>query len=173
MHISLIVAVADDWAMGLDNNIPWHLSDDLKRFKSITWGKPVIMGRKTFDSLKKPLTNRLNIVLSRNPITAQHSNVIYCSSFDTAVQIAKKHIDSTLGSENRSEIIIAGGSAIYRLALPIATKIYLTRLYKKVKADTYFPKIDLQYWQVMSSEIHTTQDAEAIKYEYINLIKGT
>ncbi|MBE8214974.1 MAG: dihydrofolate reductase [Endozoicomonadaceae bacterium] len=167
MQIALIAAIANHAAMGFKNKLPWHLPDDLKRFKAITLNKPVIMGRKTFDSLKKPLQQRLNIVLSRNTHPTTQDNIIYVPSFEEALQAAKAYLILT----SEQEIMIAGGRDIYHLTLPFATKIYFTHIHQSVQADTYFPDIDLKNWRQIEYEQHETQTDPIIQYEYITWVK--
>lgn len=132
--ISLIVAVADNNVIGKDNKMPWHIPEDFKHFKEITMGKPCIMGRKTYESildqLGKPLPGRTSIVVSRSDY--QHEGAISTNSLEKAIIEAKKH--------NEEEIMVIGGSQIYALALPIANRIYLTRVHQEPDGDAFFPQ---------------------------------
>lgn len=136
--LSLIVAVADNNVIGKDNKMPWHISEDFKHFKEITAGKPCIMGRKTYESildqLGKPLPNRTSIVVSRSGY--EHEGAVSTSSLEEAVELAKAYISEA----NDNEIMVIGGAQIYKLALPIANRIYLTRVHQEPEGDAFFPE---------------------------------
>ncbi len=147
---SLIVAMAENRCIGRDNQMPWHISDDLKRFKSLTTGHPVIMGRKTFESilgyLKKPLPGRDNIIISRSGYETEHDASIYntiSSAIDHAVKIAEE--------KKLNEIFIIGGAQIYTQAIEHADRIHLTKVHQSFLGDAYFPEIDDEW-------IETTRD---------------
>jgi len=123
--------------------MPWHLSADLQRFKKITSGHPVIMGRKTFESIKKPLPNRTNIVISRQDFSSP--GCIAAKSIEEAVVKAKK-------CEGKDEIFIIGGAEIYRQSLELVQRMYITRVHIKVAGDTYFPELDWSKFKLVSSE---------------------
>ncbi len=135
MTLSIIVAMTEDRVIGKDNRLPWRLPEDLKRFKKITMGHPIIMGRKTFDSLGRPLPGRTNIVLTRNP-GFKHAGVHVARSLEDAVHFAETQ-------EGGDEQFVIGGETIYRVALPLAKRLYLTLIHKKIAGDTYFPEVDL------------------------------
>jgi dihydrofolate reductase len=144
--ISLVVAASRNGVIGKDGGLPWHISSDLKLFKRITLGKPVIMGRKTWDSLpRKPLPGRRNIVISRNT-DQQALGAETVRSVDEALAAAQ--IDSP------SEIAVIGGGEIYRLFWPIADQIYLTEVALDVEGDTIFPKLDLEEWDLLEAAAH-------------------
>lgn len=134
--ISIIVAMSKNGVIGKDNKIPWHLSEDLKRFKQITMGHPIVMGRKTYLSIGKPLPGRKNIVITRNPDFSVHGvhDVHIVHSLDEAIK----------GHKLDEEIFVIGGAEIYKLALPRADKIYLTKLEKEFNGNTYFPDQNLE-----------------------------
>ncbi len=136
--LSLIVAVADNNVIGKDNKMPWHISEDFKHFKEITTGKPCIMGRKTYESileqLGKPLPNRTSIVVSRSGY--KHEGAVTATSLDEALELAKAYISEA----NDNEIMVIGGAQIYKLALPIADRIYLTRVHQEPEGDAFFPE---------------------------------
>lgn len=144
--ISIIVATALNNCIGLDNDLPWHIPADLKRFKEITIGKPVIMGRKTFqsihDRLGKPLPDRTNIIVSRSGFDA--NGTITAPDIETAIEKAKE--------TGTDEIMIIGGAQIYDLALPHANRLYLTRVHTNVDGDAFFPPIDQTKWKEISKE---------------------
>jgi len=137
--ISLVVAAADNNVIGKDNAMPWHIPEDFKHFKEVTMGKPCIMGRKTFESilasLGKPLPGRVNIIISRK--NYQHDGALTCKDLDEAIDQAKK-----TGSE---EICIIGGAQIYALALPLANRIYLTRVHQSPEGDAFFPELGKEW----------------------------
>lgn len=141
MVLSVIVAIADNGVIGGGNELLWHIPDDLKRFKRVTSGHSVIMGRKTFESIGKPLPNRRNIVVTRN-LEFFVVGVEVASSLATALEMTK----------NEAEAFVIGGGEIYRQALPMASKLYITRVHAEYKGDTYFPEIDPKKWQLVYSE---------------------
>jgi dihydrofolate reductase len=144
--ISFIVAMSENRVIGVDGKLPWHIPEDLKRFKKITGGHPVIMGRKTFDSIGKPLPNRTNVIITRNK-DWRAEGVVTTHSFHDAVEIANRQP----GSE---EIFIIGGGEIFKEALAEADKIYLTIVHQKIKGDAFFPEIDEKEFKVTLDEKH-------------------
>ena len=143
MTISLVVAASTNNVIGSDGELPWHLPDDLRQFKRVTTGKPVIMGRRTFESIGGPLPNRRNIVMTRDPdYVAPGCEVV--SSVGAAMSLA--------GGED--EVMIIGGGRVYRDFLPRADRIYLTRVQTEVEGDTFFPELDPDLWRQLSSEHH-------------------
>lgn len=155
--ISIISAISKNNVIGLNNTLPWHLPEDLKHFKNLTTGKTVVMGRKTFESIGKPLPNRTNIVLSRNNKEINIPGVI-----------TTNNIESLIHSEN--EIFIIGGSEIYSLFLPYANKLYLTLIDEEYEGDTYFPDIDYEKWDMIKSEDHTSNNN--IKFSFKEFVKN-
>jgi dihydrofolate reductase len=142
--ISLVVAVSRNGVIGRDGGLPWHISSDLKRFKAMTMGKPVIMGRKTWDSLpRKPLPGRSNIVISRAGRVSDEGAVVV-PDVEAALAVARR--------ESPAEICIIGGGEIYRLFLPLAGRIYLTEVQMDVEGDTRFPDLDPAVWREVSRE---------------------
>jgi dihydrofolate reductase len=144
MKISIIVATSQNLAIGNNGKLPWHLADDLKHFKQTTLKKPIIMGRKTFESIGRPLPQRQNIVISRT--TTEIAGCQVFSSLEHAISAAIAAVNTA------NEIMIIGGSEIYKSALPIANRIYLTKVQCTVKGDAFFPHIDMSEWQVISHE---------------------
>jgi len=159
-NLSLIVAIADNNAIGNNNGLLFHLSGDLKRFKAITTGHPIIMGSKTLLSLPKwPLPHRRNIVITRNI----ENNFPGCETV-TSVKQSLELI------KDEQEAFIIGGSSVYREFYPYCGKLYLTRVYKTFEADTFFPEIDFDQWKELKREdMH--DDKNDFDYAYINLIK--
>jgi dihydrofolate reductase len=147
--LSLIVAVSRNGIIGHKGELPWRISDDLKNFKSITMGKPIIMGRRTFDSIGVALDGRQNIVVSRSEKII-NDDVEMASSLDKALKIASK--------VNPVEVMIIGGGEIYNLALPKADRIYLTEVHIDVKGDVYFPALNSKHWGEVSRKFFSAED---------------
>lgn len=157
MIVSAIVAVSTNNAIGKNNQLLWHLPADLKHFKQITTGHTVIMGRKTFDSVGKPLPNRRNIIVTRQTIQIEGCEVV--SSVEAALALCA----------SEEEVFIVGGAEIYRLAMPLTNRIYLTRVHKDFEADTFFPEIDENDWKITSQEDFDADEKNNIPYSYITL----
>jgi dihydrofolate reductase len=154
--ISIIVAVSDDWGIGKDNELLWHISEDLRRFKRLTTGNTVIMGKKTWESLpRKPLPGRKNIVLTDNPEELIENSV-------TAYSIE----DALNKCSPDEEIFIIGGGSIYRQFMAIADRLYITHVHKKAPADIYFPEIDLNIWKITEKEEFKDAENNNIPYTY-------
>ena len=163
MKISLIVAMASNRVIGNNNLMPWHLSADLKKFKKITMGSPILMGRKTYESIGRPLPGRTNIIISRNPEYQQDGCLVF-NDIETAI---KK------GCESAEEIFVIGGSNLYEAILPIADALYLTIINREFQGDTFFPDIDLNDWSEVEREnIHDDPDA-AFSYSFLKLEKAS
>lgn len=155
MMISLIVAYDQNFVMGNNNTLPWQISDDLKLFKKNTLNKPIIMGRKTFDSIGRPLPNRRNIILTRQTNLA----IDGCGIFHST--------DELLGQlQDEKEIMIIGGAEIFKLFIPIADKFYLSKVNASVKGDVYFPLWDQDNWQQISSEIYQKNETNEFSFDY-------
>lgn len=159
MMISLIVAMAENRVIGKDNELPWHLPDDLKWFKKSTLGKPIIMGRKTWESIGRPLPGRRNIVVSRNP--DYHAEGCETVTDLNAVLASTDCLD---------EVVIIGGAGLYEVALPFVQRIYLTRVHADVDGDTYFPEFDEKLWNLVSEERHEAdaRHAHAFTFQVLN-----
>ena len=142
IKISLIVAVADNQVIGMNNEMPWYIPDDFKHFKAVTTGKPCIMGRKTYESILarngKPLPNRTSIVISRSGYS--HDGATCVASIEEAIKVAKQ--------ETNDEVIIMGGAQIYTLSLPIANRIYYTQVHQSPHGDAFFPVLDEEWKEV-------------------------
>lgn len=158
IKVAAIVAMAKNRCIGQDNDLPWHIPEDLEFFKKVTLGKPIIMGRNTFDSIKKrlgkPLPGRTNIVLSRSraenidDITADNDGPYYCRSLETAIKVAKQIAEQ----KNLPEIIIGGGEQLYTMALPVTDLIYLTEIDTEIEGDAFFPKFTSKKWAETANE---------------------
>ena len=157
MTISLIVAAADNGAIGKDNQLLWHLPNDLRFFKNTTWGMPVIMGRKTFESVNKPLPGRHNIVITRQP-DWKAEKVWTVHSLGEAL--------SKAAETNCLEAFIIGGGDIYLQALPLARRVYLTRVHASPEADVFFPELPAAEWELISAEDFPADDKHAFAYSF-------
>lgn len=153
--ISIIVAVADDWGIGRSNDLLWNIPEDLKRFKRLTTGKTVVMGKRTWESLpRRPLPNRRNIVITDVPGEIIEGAVMAYSISDAAAMCSRD-----------DESFIIGGGSIYRQFLPLADRLYITHIHSRAEADTYFPEIDRNIWKVASEEAFPPkEDAPAYTY---------
>jgi len=140
-YVSIIVAKSENNVIGSDGQLPWHLSEDLKKFKSITMGKPMIMGRNTFESIGKALPGRKNIILTRN--------LNYSAENVCVVNTAEKAIEACGEQE---EIMIIGGGEIYKVFLGITNRLYLTNVDIEIEGDVFFPEINLSRWNLISRE---------------------
>ena len=145
MRISIIAVLASNGVIGRDNRLPWHLGTDLKRFKALTTGHHLVMGRKTFESLGKPLPGRTTVVITRQKAFSAPPGVVVVASIDEALRVA--------GQRGDDEVFIAGGGEIYRQALHLADRMYLTRIHAEVEGDTTFPEFDdVSEWNLTDSE---------------------
>lgn len=162
LPLALIVAVAENGVIGRNNALPWHLPGDLQYFRRITMGKPIIMGRRTFDSIGKPLPGRANIVITRSDsFAAEGIQVVH--SLDEACALAE---DIAL-IDGAEEVVVMGGAAIYREALPRATRIYLTRVHAEVPGDVYLPDLDLSDWREVSRERVEAEAPNPYDYSFL------
>jgi dihydrofolate reductase len=150
LPLALVVARARNGVIGREGKLPWRLKSDMALFKAVTWDKPVIMGRKTWDSLpKKPLPGRLNIVLSRDGAFAPETALV-CERFQEAVDIGREHAEE----DGAEEVCVIGGAALYALALPKARRLYLTEVEADVEGDAHFPQFDEGAWREVRREPH-------------------
>lgn len=148
--VTLIVAAADNGVIGRDNGLPWHLPDDLRRFKRLTMGKPVLMGRKTHDSIGKPLPGRHNIVVTRDPnYRAEGVTVVH----DPAGALA-----AAAGAE---EVMVIGGAELFRVFRPLAGRIHLTRVHGDIAGDVFWPPLDRGEWRLVGQESHDADEKHA------------
>ena len=165
MKISLIVAVSRNGAIGLNNQLPWYLPEDLKYFKSVTMGKPLIMGRKTFDSIGRPLPGRANIVLTRDPQWTS-DGVEVVQSVEQALVAGEIACEAA----DVDEIMVIGGEQIYRMTIDLADRIYLTQVDTDVEGDAFFPNIDLNNWSQTSVKLPESIDKHP--YQFLVLDRG-
>ncbi|MEK9683282.1 MAG: dihydrofolate reductase [Rhodospirillaceae bacterium] len=161
--ISVIAAVSSNGFIGRDNDLPWRLSADLKNFKSLTLGKPMIMGRKTFRSLGGPLPGRPHIVLSRDP-NFRYSGVDSALSFNEALIKAAE-----ISGRPDSEVMVIGGETVFSEALPLATRLYITEVHMDVSGDARFPPFDRREWVEISREKHLAAPKETADYSFVVL----
>jgi dihydrofolate reductase len=153
--ITIIAAIAENNALGKDNQLIWHLPDDFKRFKNITTGHYIIMGRKTFESFPKPLPNRTHVIISRQKNYSQ-LNCIVVNSLQKAIEACPKN----------EEVFIVGGGEIYNQSIAIADKIDITRVHHTFEADTFFPEIDLTKWKLIFKEFHSKDERHNFDFTF-------
>ena len=159
MIVSLIVALSRNGVIGVDNQLPWHLPDDLRYFKSVTMGKPLIMGRKTFQSIGRPLPGRTNIVLTRDAEWTA-DGVVVVHDLDAAMAAAE-HSSVKSGID---EVMIIGGEQIYTMTLATADRLYLTEVDAVVEGDAFFPPLDLTHWDQSRVEFPDNMDNNAYRF---------
>lgn len=155
MRISIIAAMAANRAIGLENRLPWHLPDDLKRFKALTMDHHIVMGRKTYDSIGKPLPGRSTVIVTRN-VDYAVPGCIAVNSIDAALTVS-------YGDE---EVFFVGGADLYRQALSIANRIYLTEIQRVFDGDAFFPEFDKTQWRETARERHRTEGDNGFEYHY-------
>jgi len=162
MRISIIVAKSQNHIIGLNNRLPWHLPKDLQHFKRITMGHHVIMGRKTFMSIGKPLQGRKLIIVTRN-VSYQAAGCDVVQDIPTALTVAEQ--------AGETEAFIAGGASIYQATLDLADKIYLTEVQTQLEGDTFFPKIHRHEWEEVARRHHPADDRHPYAYDFVELTK--
>jgi dihydrofolate reductase len=157
MKISLVVAASDNHAIGKDNQLLWHLPKDMRFFKNTTWALPILMGRKTFESLgNKVLPGRLNIIITRQA-NKQYEGAKVVASLEEAIELAKQN--------DYKELMVIGGGEIYSMAMPLAQTIYLTRVHTTIEGDTYFPELGKE-WVKESSEPQLADEKHAFNFDF-------
>ncbi|MDB5118522.1 MAG: dfrA [Mucilaginibacter sp.] len=157
MITSIVVAISQNHAIGKDNKLLWYLPNDLKHFKAITSGHTVIMGRKTYDSVGKPLPNRRNIIITRQNITIEGCEVV--NSIDAALALCR----------DEAEVFIVGGAEIYKQAMQLTDRIYLTIVHKEFDGDSYFPEIKATEWKETEREDYQPDEKNNLPYSFITL----
>ena len=160
--LTMIAAAAENNALGKDGDLVWHLPDDFKRFKKLTTGHHIIMGRKTFESFPKPLPNRTHIVITRNRDYTKEGCIVV-HNLEDALKIA----------EGDTKPFIIGGGEIYKLALNASEKIELTRVHDTFEADAFFPEIDLSKWELINEEFHEKDERHSVSFTYLTYVKKT
>jgi dihydrofolate reductase len=156
--ISLIVAMAQNGVIGRDNSMPWRLPEDLKRFRAFTLGKPILMGRKTFESIGRPLEGRTNLVLTRDRSWFAHGVIVVHSVEEALTQ-----------ASTSDELVVIGGAEIYRLVLPFARRIYLTHVHADVQGDITFPEFDATQWADVEYSSQPADDEHAYPVTFVTL----
>jgi dihydrofolate reductase len=159
VQLSIITALDQNRVIGINNRLPWYLPADLLRFKRMTWGKPIIMGRKTYESIGKPLPGRTNIILSRQE--GAFPGCIVYPNLDKAIQ----------AHQDEKEMFIIGGETVYRQALPIANRLYLTILHHQFAGDTFFPEWDYRDWDVIEQEEFIPDAQNSFSYTFQTLVR--
>lgn len=162
MKLALIAAYAQNRVVGIDNKLPWHLPEDLKYFKRCTSGKAIIMGRKTYESIGRPLPNRTNIVITRNP-AFKADGVKVVTSLNDAIELAAA-VNEVSGVD---EIMVIGGAAIYELTLPMADRLYLTHVHAQVEGDAYFPEVDFSNWREVERADYASSETNPYDYSFV------
>ncbi|MEO6069141.1 MAG: dihydrofolate reductase [Chitinophagaceae bacterium] len=157
MILSLIVAADENNVIGRDNKLPWHLPNDLKYFKNITWGMPVVMGRKTFESIGKPLPGRTNIVVTRN-MNWKGDGAIVVHQVNEAIEVATSY--------DVIEIYIIGGAALFATTLADANRLYLTRIHHQFEGDVFFPAIDEKIWLLKKETFCDADEKNAFPHTF-------
>jgi dihydrofolate reductase len=162
VHVALIWAMARNRVIGRDNQLPWRLPRDMQFFVATTMGKPVIMGRRTFESMKAPLAGRTNIVVTRDA-GYRRQGVLVAHSLEAALELAQDQCRA----DDVDEAMVIGGAEIYRKALPLATRLYVTLIDADVEGDTYFPEVDLDTWREVSRESFPADAANRLPFSIV------
>lgn len=160
MKLSLIVAMATNRTIGINKQMPWHLSADLKKFKKITMGQPIIMGRKTFESIGRPLPGRENIIISRDPGYQQQGCLVF-NNLDSALQHCAES----------DEVFVIGGATLYEATLARADRLYITEIQQAFDGDTWFPEINQQQWHEVAREDINDDSSVDFNYSFITYEK--
>ena len=160
MIVSIVVAISQNHAIGKDNKLLWYLPNDLKHFKTITTGHTVIMGRKTYESVGKPLPNRRNIIVTRQNITIEGCEVV--NSIEAALALCSAE----------EEVFIVGGAEIYKQSMHLTDRIYLTIVHKEFDGDSFFPEIDPNQWHETAREDHELDEKNKLPYSFITYQKS-
>jgi dihydrofolate reductase len=164
MRLALVVAVATNGVIGRGNALPWHLPGDLQHFKRLTLGKPIVMGRHTFESIGRPLPGRSNIIISRQPGYSA-TGVSVVPDLEGALALAA---DIAL-IDGVDELLVIGGGQVYRAALPLADRLYLTEVHAEVAGDTFFPLPEPGDWVELSREHHPAEGPDSHDYSFVCL----
>jgi dihydrofolate reductase len=159
--LTIIAAASENNALGKDNQLVWHLPDDFKRFKSLTSGHFIVMGRKTFESFPKPLPNRTHIIITRQKNYEVPEGCFVASSLQKAIALCPKE----------EEVFIIGGGEIYKQSIEIADKIDLTRVHTTIEADTFFPEIDETKWELVFEKFHTKDEKHDYDFTFLTYVK--
>ncbi|WP_432696877.1 type 3 dihydrofolate reductase [Marinobacterium sp. YM272] len=164
MRLAMIVAQAENRVIGNDNKLPWYLPEDLKYFKRVTLGKPVIMGRKTYESIGRPLPGRCNIVVTRDP-EWQAAGVVVTADPARALE----HAAAQAEVDGVEEAVVMGGAEIYRQLLPQTERLYLTQVHAEVEGDAHFPALEPEQWREVGREDFSASETNPYAYSFIVL----
>ena len=159
MFLSLICAMDENMVIGVNNNLPWHLPEDLKYFKRTTMGNSIIMGRKTFESIGRPLPGRTNIIVTRNP-DYEVENARTVGSITDAIELA----ENTAFIDGSTEAFVIGGAELYKEALPLVNRMHLTMVHAEVDGDAWFPDFDVSQWHEISNEYFEADEENPYDY---------
>lgn len=161
MKLSIIAALSENYVIGKDNQLPWHLPADLKRFKKITWGKPILMGRKTYESIGRPLPGRRNIIVTRNPdFQAEGCEIVH--SLDQGLSLVR----------DSAEVMVIGGAELFAQALPRASCMYLTVIHQHIEGDCFFPRWDAKQWREVERADFVADSKSHQGYSFVVLERG-
>lgn len=158
MRISLVVALSENHAIGKDNQLLWHLPADLQHFKQVTMGKPILMGRKTYQSIGRPLPGRLNVVITRDK-NCKADGCVVVNSIQSALEAVK----------DQDEICVIGGAELYQQMLPVADRIYLTIVHHVFSADVFFPEVNWAEWNVVERVLRVADEKNKYACEFLTL----
>ena len=158
MRISAICAMSENRVIGKNNQLPWHLPADLLHFKKITMGKPILMGRKTYESIGRPLPGRINIIMTHHT-HYQATGCVIAQSIEKALAAAKEY----------DELFIIGGATLYQALMPLTQRIYMTKIYEHIEGDTYFPALNPQEWKQIECIDHPADIKNPHRYSFIIL----
>jgi dihydrofolate reductase len=158
MRLTLLAALSENRVIGREGALPWRLPDELAHVKRTTMGHTLVMGRKTYESIGRPLPGRTSIVISRNRDYAPHPDVIVVESLEAALAVARER--------SESEVFVFGGEAIYALALPRAKRLHLTRVHTELDGDAFFPELDLSGWTLVEEEHHPADERHAFAFTF-------
>ncbi len=161
-EIAIVVAMASNRTIGINNTLPWRIPEDLKHFKALTMGHHMIMGRKTFASIGKPLPGRTTVVVTRDR-GLKLDGCVVAHSFQEAL----------MACEGDEKVFVVGGGDIYAQALPLADRLYITEIQKVVNGDTHFPELDIGQWQEASREVHRQEAPEPLVFHFVEYRRNT
>jgi dihydrofolate reductase len=163
MRKALIVAMSQNRVIGRNNQLPWYLPGDLKYFKQATMGKPIIMGRKTWDSIGRPLPGRMNVIISRNTQWRAPDGTVAAASLSEAMNKASAHAEL----EGSEEVMIIGGGQIYAEALPVVDRMYITKVHADIDGDAFFPEVNWEEWKEIGREDFSASGNNPYDYSFV------